>query len=182
MLSYMMSPVKLIFVVTVATVCFCTSPALSFGLNNNNNKSKTKKKTGSLPVLDKAANKYIPPSNLSSAQFYSPVSTIIKAGPVPVLTRFFQSETYEQAVWKYMVESKDTDVKSAQGNMDAFFASKESWVEQKMFEKQGKREVYDYGQEPSLDRVILASIWGVLSTSLILRVLWQLANGNRNLF
>lgn len=66
--------------------------------------------------------------------------------------------------------------------MDAFFASRESWVEQKLLERQGKREVYDYGQEPTLDRVVLASIWGVMSSGIILRATWQLVHGNRNFF
>lgn len=163
-----------IYITILSLLCLTLSSAFGPG---------TKRKSkANLPTFDAATEKFVPPPNVSARQFYGPISTVIKAGPVPAITRIFSAEEYEQAVWKYMVDAQETDVKRAQGNMDAFFASREVWVEQKLLEQQGKRAVFDYGKEPGLDRVVLAGSWAVLSTSILGRATWQLIHGNRNLF
>lgn len=161
--------------ITLALLCLALTSAFGPASTRSNKKAN-------LPTFDDKTQKFVPPPNVSSGQFYSPISSMIKAGPVPAITRLFSPQEYEQAVWKYMVESKEPDIKQAQGNMDAFFASRELWVEQKMLEQMGKREVFDYGKEPGIDRVVLASVWGVMSTSILARATWQLIHGNRNLF
>lgn len=81
-----------------------------------------------------------------------------------------------------MYEAKEPDLKSAQGNMDAFFASPDVWAEQKMLEQQGRVEVYDYGKDPPEGRIALSIVWGVFIVGLFSRVLWQLAHGEGSLF
>jgi hypothetical protein len=50
---------------------------------------------------------------------YGPIGSLYRAGPKPFLQRIFNADTYDQAVLKYMAQSK-CDRKEAQGNMDAF--------------------------------------------------------------
>ena len=144
--------------------------------------SRKVKTSSYLPTFDPATDTYRPPPGVSSSQFYSPVSTLIRAGPVPFLTRLISPQTYEQAVFKYQFEAKEPSLTRAQGNMDAFFAAPDVWAEQKLLEQQGRRDVYDYGKEAPVDRVALSLLWGSFVTGLLGRVLWQLFHGERNLF
>lgn len=99
----------LVFLIA-ANIFLLGSPVDSFGFNKS-----PQKKTNGLPTLDAKSNQYVPPPDVGPSQFYSPVSSMIKAGPVPALTRIFQPKVYEQAVWRYMFEYKETNVKQAQG-------------------------------------------------------------------
>eukprot|EP00542_Grammatophora_oceanica_P018215 CAMPEP_0194047570 /NCGR_PEP_ID=MMETSP0009_2-20130614/25048_1 /TAXON_ID=210454 /ORGANISM="Grammatophora oceanica, Strain CCMP 410" /LENGTH=168 /DNA_ID=CAMNT_0038693231 /DNA_START=49 /DNA_END=555 /DNA_ORIENTATION=- len=162
--------------VSVVVIALCEINVRAFG------PATAKSKATALPTIDKGTGKFTPPKGVSPSQFYSPVSTLIKAGPVPFLTRITSPGKYEQAVWRYMSEAKEASLPQAQGNMDAFFASPDVWAEQKMLEQSGKREVYDYGAEPPPSRVALALVWGTFVSGLAGRVVWQLIHGNRNLF
>lgn len=135
-----------------------------------------------LPKLDPATSQYAPPPELEPSKFYSPTSTLLRAGPVPFVTRLVSPEKYEQAVYKYMNEAREASLQTAQGNMDAFFAAPDVWAEQKLMEQKGQREVYDYGKGPESGRVVLSTVWGGSVILLILRVLWQVAHGEGNLF
>jgi hypothetical protein len=64
----------------------------------------------------------------------------------------------------------------------SIFVREDDWAEQKLLEEKGRREVYDFGQTLSLERVILTSIWSSFLVVLIGRVVWQLAHGNGDLF
>ena len=127
--------------------------------------------------------RFLPPDG-SSNEYYSPIETVLRAGPVPAIARTFQSDKYEQAVLRYMYESRTSDWTDAQANMDAFFAAPDVWTEQKLLEQQGKREVYNYGVagKPTVERIILSTGWAAIVTVLFSRVFWQLIHGNRNLF
>jgi len=145
--------------------------------------SQSNKKATTLPKLDpQNPERYIPPSTYSSTKLYPPTDTLVRAGPLPFLIRLVQSDKYEQAVLKYMYDSKTSDLKNAQGNMDWFFKAPDVWVEQKMLEQQGKREVYDYGKDPEPLRLVLSLVWASCIAGLGGRVAWQLIHGNRNLF
>merc|ERR1740139_518645 len=146
--------------------------------------SRTRKKSGSraLPKFDPATSQYIPPPEFKPSKFYSPASTLLRAGPIPFVTRLVSPGKYEQAVYKYMNEAREVSLDSAQGNMDAFFASPDVWAEQKLLEQRGQREVYDYGKGPAFERVVLSTTWAGVVVTVISRVIWQLAHGNRNLF
>jgi len=141
------------------------------------------------PILDPTnPTRFAPPEGLDKNSFkkeyYAPIETILRAGPVPGFIRTFQSDKYDQAILRYMYESRSTDLLDAQANMDAFFAAPDVWTEQKLLEKSGKREVYNYGVagKPTAERIILSSGWAFIVLVTFGRVFWQLAHGNRNLF
>lgn len=144
--------------------------------------SQRKGSSQKLPKYDAATDNYFPPAGVSPSQFYSPVFTLIRAGPVPFLTRLTSPQKYEQSIWKYQYEAKEPSLLTAQGNMDAFFAAPDVWAEQKLLEQQGRREVFDYGKEAPAGRVALSIAWGSFVSGLLGRVLWQLLHGERNLF
>jgi len=77
---------------------------------------------------------------------YSPLETLLRSGPVPFISRLNSPTSYVEKVSEYQRINKGVTTKTAQGNVDAFLASPDVWVEQKSLEKQGKREVYDYGK------------------------------------
>lgn len=143
----------------------------------------------SLPKPDnKNPSRFVPPDGMSSTalkkEYYPQIETILRAGPVPALIRTFQSDKYEQAILRYMYESGTVDWTDAQANMDAYFAAPDLWTEQKVLEKLGKRELYNYGTsgKPTNERIILSSGWALIVVLTFGRVFWQLANGNRNFF
>ena len=143
--------------------------------------SQQKGSSKTLPKYDTTTDKYIPPAGVSPSQFYSPVFTLIRAGPVPFFTRLTSPLKYEQSIYKYQYEAKESSLITAQGNMDAFFAAPDVWAEQKLLEQQGRREVFDYGKETPAGRVALSIVWGSFVSGLLGRVLWQLVHGERNL-
>ncbi|GMH48126.1 hypothetical protein TL16_g07816 [Triparma laevis f. inornata] len=117
-----------------------------------------------------------------SLQLYSPVSTLLRNGPVPFITRLTKPAEYESKIEQYMLESKEKDVAVAQGNTDAYYAAPEVWAEQKLLEQQGRREVFDYGKGPEPERIILSSLWAAVVFGTLGRVIFQLAHGSRSLW
>mmetsp|Transcript_32067 Transcript_32067/g.47167 ORF Transcript_32067/g.47167 Transcript_32067/m.47167 type:complete len:185 (+) Transcript_32067:36-590(+) len=184
----MMIPRKQSIMVAIATIAtLLIAPVTSFNINlSAKAKSNVGGKRELLPTPDPTnPERYLPPSSLSPSinkSFYSLPETLVRAGPVSLLTRVTSPDKYEQSILRYMYESQTTDVTTAQGNMDAFFRAPDVWAEQKMLEQRGDREVYDYGKGPTFDRIVLATVWGSFVSGLIGRVLWQLVHGNRNLF
>jgi hypothetical protein len=73
---------------------------------------------------------------------YGPWGSFLRGGPNPFLVRVLQPEQYEQAVYKYMAQTKCSRAE-AQGNMDAFFNNAADWAYQKSEEARGSPMV-DY--------------------------------------
>ena len=74
---------------------------------------------GSGPRFDKTTEKWIvtDPETQGPQAGYDLVGSALRAGPVPVITRIFNAEQYEQAVLKYMA-AEGCDRIEAQGNME----------------------------------------------------------------
>jgi len=162
----------------------------AFGINritgkaagkNNSNKGRRIAKVitrDELPTLDLGKNgKIVAPTGISKTDFYLPTYTVLRSGPVSFTRRLLDGGSYEQRVYKYMKDFNEDSVMTAQGNVDAYLASADDWADQKLKEEQGVREIYDYGKPLPLERVILGSVWGTTVTALLLRVVYQLANG-----
>ena len=58
---------------------------------------------------------------------YGLLGTLIRQGPVPLVTRITQPEKYELSVQVYMAK-EGCSKEEAQGNMDAFFANQNEWT------------------------------------------------------
>lgn len=117
--------------------------------------------------------RFIPPDSISASQFYPPTISLLRSGPLPFFTRLTQGGKYEQAVYKYMYETRESDLEEAQANMDAFFSTPDVWLEQKMLESQGKRAVYKYAKPLESERVVLSLTWGAFVVFIIGRVIWK---------
>jgi len=141
-----------------------------FRKDNSNGRAKRV-----LPTLDPLnTDRYIPPPTLEKSAFYSPLVSLLRAGPLPLITRVTVPMQYEQAVYKYMYETGEEDLVEAQANMDAFFSAPDVWTEQKLLEKQGKREIYRYGEAGiNKERVVLSVIWGSFVILFISRFIWK---------
>lgn len=78
--------------------------------------------------FDKAAGKWFtddPEEMVGSS--YGPVGSLYRAGPKPFFQHLLNSETYDQAVLKYMAQA-GCDRTEAQGNMDAFLENPQDWA------------------------------------------------------
>ena len=159
----------------------------AFGINKASSSNSMRRMQ--LPKQDPSdPTRYLPPADVDFSaikrDYYPPIETVLRAGPVPLFIRTFQSDKYNQAILRYMFESKSSDWYDAQANMDAFFAAPDLWTEQKLLEQTGKRELYNYALsgKPTFERIVLSSIWATIVSGLFGRVAWQLIHGNRNLF
>ena len=123
------------------------------------NKRATNSGSSNLPKYDAETDRYSS-TVATSKDFYPPYESLLRNGPLPLITRLTSPDKYEQAVFKYQYESKETDLVEAQANMDAFFSAPDVWAQQKMLEQRGEREVYKYGKPLDPERVALSSIWG----------------------
>ncbi|KAL7514023.1 hypothetical protein ACHAXN_011339 [Cyclotella atomus] len=96
-----------------------------------------------------------PPSHF---QPRSSLPMYYRAGPVPFFQRIVNTDTYEQAVLKYMAQ-EGCDRMEAQGNMDAFLENPQDWTYQKMQEKNGavKKDYVNANMEPK--QVVLSTVW-----------------------
>ena len=135
---------------------------------------KTKASPSNMPKPDPDnVDRFIPPDSIAASQFYPPTISLLRNGPIPFLTRLTQGDKYEQAVYKYMFDSRESDLEEAQANMDAFFSTPDVWAEQKMLENQGKRAVFKYAKPLDGERVVLSLTWGAFVIFIIGRVLWK---------
>ncbi len=114
-------------------LCLCVGTTSVQGLANTGSNRKTKDTTArgvvvvreDLPTLDtpQGSPPMDAPKGVSSKQFYLPPYTLLRSGPVAFVRRIADGNTYEQYVWKYMKEYKETSLMTAQGNADAYLAS-----------------------------------------------------------
>ena len=78
--------------------------------------SSSRADTSLAPQFDPSTEKWEPSSDADLEGSYSPVGTLIRAGPKPFLIRLVNPGEYEQAVYKYMA-NENVGRKEAQGNM-----------------------------------------------------------------
>ncbi len=139
----------------------------------------TKRRNGgqasNLPKPDPSdPDKFLPPaSGASSKDFYPAYVSLLRNGPLPLITRLTNPDKYEQAVYKYQYDTKEVDLEEAQANMDAFFSSPDVWAEQKLREQRGEREVYKYAKPLDPERVALSTVWGGFVFFLIGKIIWK---------
>lgn len=103
--------------------------------------------TSLAPQFDPSTEKWEPSSDADLEGSYSPVGTLIRAGPKPFLVRLVNPGEYEQAVYKYMA-NENVGRKEAQGNMDSYFENAQDWAYQKNEERNGGYKK-DYTSDPS---------------------------------
>lgn len=97
---------------------------------------------------------------------YAPIGSLIRQGPVPFLIRIVDPEKYERSVVAYMAK-EGCSRKEAQGNMDAYFENPTSWALQKMNEKDGVVEKYDYANaNTNSKQLVLTLTWAAIVFSL----------------
>jgi hypothetical protein len=89
---------------------------------------------------------------------YGPWGSFLRGGPNPFLVRVLQPEQYEQAVYKYMAQTKCSRAE-AQGNMDAFFNNAADWAYQKSEEARGSPMV-DYTEVWKGMEMLCITIYG----------------------
>jgi len=109
----------------------------------------------------------------TSSDFYPTYISLLRNGPLPFVTRLTSPDKYEQAVYKYQYESKESDLEEAQANMDAFFSSPDVWAEQKMREQKGERETYKYARPLDQERVVLSLTWGSFVVFVAGKIIWK---------
>ena len=98
---------------------------------------------------------------LQQQKTQGPIGSLYRAGPKPFFTRFFNPETYDQAVLKYMAQDGSCDRKEAQGNMDAFLDNPQDWGYQKLEEQNKGKAKKDYANaNMSTKQVVLSTVWG----------------------
>jgi len=112
--------------------------------------------------FDQSSQRWIPDGDEEKAEAgYGLVGSLIRAGPLPFFKRVTNSDTYDQAVLKYMAR-EGCDRIEAQGNMDAFFGNPSDWQYQKMQEKNGAPK-YDYANANTSPKdVALTGTWALI--------------------
>jgi len=126
-----------------------------------------------LPKPDPANPDRFVSTTSSSAEFYPEYISLLRNGPLPLITRITSPDKYEQAVFKYQFESKESDLEEAQANMDAFFSAPDVWADQKMREQKGEREVFRYAKPLETEKVLLSVIWGSAVLFAIGKIIWK---------
>ena len=81
---------------------------------------------------------------------YGPWGSFLRGGPSPFLVRVLSPNEYDQAVFKYMAQTKCSRAE-AQGNMDAFFNNAADWAYQKSEEARGRPKV-DYTEVRNVEK------------------------------
>jgi hypothetical protein len=99
------------------------------------------------PKFDPTTERWEPTSDADTEGAYSPLGSLIRAGPKPFFVRLLNGSEYEQAVYKYMA-SEGVGRKEAQGNLDAYFENAQDWAYQKNVERNGGYKK-DYAADPS---------------------------------
>eukprot|EP00578_Thalassiosira_sp_NH16_P004778 CAMPEP_0181135046 /NCGR_PEP_ID=MMETSP1071-20121207/32416_1 /TAXON_ID=35127 /ORGANISM="Thalassiosira sp., Strain NH16" /LENGTH=204 /DNA_ID=CAMNT_0023221613 /DNA_START=45 /DNA_END=659 /DNA_ORIENTATION=- len=112
------------------------------------------------------------PSPETEPQPYGPWGSFLRGGPTPFVLRLLQSDSYDQAVFKYMAQTSCSR-SEAQGNMDAFFNNAADWAYQKGEEARG-RPMVDYS-ELKPKQAVLVVTWAVLVTPFLGRCAYLIA-------
>lgn len=132
------------------------------------NKGRSSASSNLLPKPDpENPDRFIPSEVYDKKELFPIYMSLLRNGPVPFFKRLTSSDSYEQEIFKYQFDQKETDLEEAQANMDAFFASPDVYLENKLKESKGEREVYKYATPMPQDRVVLSIAWGLTSSSLI---------------
>jgi hypothetical protein len=79
-----------------------------------------------LPTFDEAAKRYVKSPDDDGAMPYDAIGAALRHGPVPLFTRIFNADEYEQGVLKYMGTAKVTRAEAV-GNMDAKLNNPMDW-------------------------------------------------------
>lgn len=103
---------------------------------------------------------------------YGPWGSFLRGGPSPFLVRVLQPNEYDQAVFKYMAQTKCSRAE-AQGNMDAFFNNAADWAYQKSEEARGRPKV-DY-TELKPKQAVLVITWALFVTPFLGRCAYLIA-------
>lgn len=103
---------------------------------------------------------------------YGPWGSFLRGGPSPFLVRVLSPNEYDQAVFKYMAQTKCSRAE-AQGNMDAFFNNAADWAYQKSEEARGRPKV-DY-TELKPKQAILVITWALFVTPFLGRCAYLIA-------
>lgn len=136
-------------------------------------RGNTKGAAAKLPKPDPANPDRFLSTISSAADFYPEYISLLRNGPLPLITRIASPDKYEQAVYKYQFESKESDLEEAQANMDAFFSAPDVWADQKMREQRGERAVFKYAKPLETEKVLLSVIWGSLVLFAIGKIIWK---------
>jgi hypothetical protein len=113
-----------------------------------------------VPRYDVQSQRWAPtsPEEEESAGYPS-IGSLIRQGPLPFIQRLKEPDSYNQAVLKMMSE-REMVYKEAQGNMDAYLANPNDWVNQKLEEQKGAPK-FDF-ERVNMDpkSLTLTAIWG----------------------
>lgn len=107
------------------------------------------------------------PSPQTEPSPYGPEGSFLRGGPTPCVLRLLKPDDYDQAVFKYMAQTKCSRAE-AQGNMDSYFNNAADWAYQKGEEAQG-RPVVDYTELKPKDAVLVVT-WALFVTPLLGRI------------
>jgi hypothetical protein len=116
------------------------------------------------------------PSSETESPPYGPFGSFLRGGPTPFLIRTFQPTEYDQAVYKYMAQTKCSRAE-AQGNMDAYFNNGADWAYQKSEEARGAPKV-DYTQLKPKEAVLVIT-WALFVTPFLIRCGYVIAVGDK---
>jgi hypothetical protein len=151
-----------------------SATATSTSLSIFNQKKGKAASASKLPKPDPTnPDRYKSPPTTTSSELYPPYLSLIRNGPLPLLTRLTNPDKYQQAIYKYQFESKETDLQEAQSNIDAFFSAPDVWAEQKLKEQRGEREVYMYNKELIPERVALSVVWASIVLFIVGKIVWK---------
>ena len=117
------------------------------------------------PVYNKQTSLWVPSAETEDAP-YGPLGSLLRGGPNPALIRVLQPDQYDQAVYKYMAQTRCSRAE-AMGNMDSYFNNAADWAYQKSEEARGGRQV-DY-TELKPKQAILVLTWAFFVTPLLIR-------------
>jgi hypothetical protein len=105
---------------------------------------------------------------------YGLLGSLSRQGPVPVVIRLFQPDTYKAAVEKYMT-LEGCDRTTAQANMDAYFQDPNGWAGKKIRSKKNGTEKQDdemyIGANQDPKAIALTAVWATGIIGLFTRIL-----------
>jgi len=152
-----------------ACVAFTATPRRRGGSRLHAAKTPTPKPlfpyTKKPPVYNKQTSLW-EPSAETEDETYGPIGSMLRGGPNPALIRVLQPDQYDQAVFKYMAQTKCSRAE-AMGNMDAYFNNAADWAYQKSEEARGRTQV-DY-TELKPKQAVLVLTWAFFVTPLLIR-------------
>ncbi|KAL9185770.1 hypothetical protein ACHAXT_003547 [Thalassiosira profunda] len=127
------------------------------------------------PTFNKDTSLWEPSAETEDAP-YDAWGSFLRGGPTPFVLRVLKPADYDQAVFKYMAQTKCSRAE-AQGNMDAFFNNAADWAYQKGEEARG-RPMVDY-TELKPKQAALVITWALFVTPFIGRIAYLIAFGDK---